>query len=102
MLDGFPLRRESLSLDELDLRLRFGGDFRDRFLRLRSEDDELLLDRDRDLDRDLCRRLERFELIDLLPPPPQLLPPFFFRLPNSSYSESEDSLALYSTTSRSL
>lgn len=103
----FSFLRESLSLDELDFRSRFGGDFRTRFLLLLSdeEDEELLsldlsrdLDLDLDLERDLervSRLLERFELIDLL-----LL--FFFRRPNSSYSESEGSRSLYSTTSRSL
>lgn len=109
--DDFSLRRESRSLDddELDLRLRFGGDFLDRFRRLLSDDDdddELVslrdldlerdLDRERDRERDRSRRLERFELIDLL------LLLFFLRRPNSSYSESEDSRFLYSTTSRSL
>lgn len=99
------LFRESLSL-ELVFRSRFGGDFLNLFLLLRSdeEDEELLsLDLSRDLDLDLerdldreSRRRERFEFIDLL-----LL--FFFRRPNSSYSsESEGSRSLYSTTSRSL
>lgn len=112
MLDGFSfsfsLRRESRSLDdELDLRSRFdGGDFRERFRRLLSddEDDELLsLDRERDLERDLervlSRRLERFELTVLRLP---LFSLGFLRRPNSSYSESEDSGSLYSTFSRSL
>ena len=102
---------DSLSVfDELlDFRLRFGGEFFElRFLLLRSddEDEELLsLERERDRDRDLERdldldrlllRLECFELMDLL----SLC--FFFRRPNSSYSESEDSRSLYSTTPLSL
>ena len=95
------LRRCSFSLDELDLRSRFDEDLRERFLLLLSdeEDDELLsLERDLDLDLErVSRLLERFELSDLL-----LLLVFFFRRPNSSYSESEGSLSLYSTTSRSL
>lgn len=98
-------RRESLSLDELDFLSRFDDDLLDRFRLLLSdeEDDELLSlerDRDRDLDLDLervSRRLERFELSDLLS-----LLVLFLRRPNSSYSESDDCLSLYSTTSRSL
>lgn len=78
---SFSSRLECRSLDdELDLRSRFGvGDFRERFRRLLSEeeDDELLsLDLERDLER-VSRRLERFELKDL-----RLLG--FFLRPNSS------------------
>lgn len=102
LLVDSSFRFESRSLDELDFRLRFGGDLRERFLLLRSDeedDEELSLERDRDLDLERERerlRLERFEFTDLL------LLLFFFRLPNSSYSESDDSRLLYSTTSRSL
>lgn len=97
------LERDSFSLDELDFLARFGDDFFERFRLLLSEedDDEVLSsldrERDRDRERDLERFLDRFELSDLL-----LLLDFFFRRPNSSYSESEDSLSLYSTTPRSL
>lgn len=106
LLEVFSGRRESFSL-ELDLLSRL-GDFLERLLRLLSEDedDELLsLERDlerrrlRDLDLDRERLLRRLDLL--------LLSDFrssrrFLRRPNSSYSLSDESRSLYSTTSLSL
>lgn len=105
MLTDFSGRRVSFSL-ELDFLSRLGGDFLERLRRLLSDDDEdelLSLERDlerrrlRDLDLErLLRRLERLLLIDFRSSRR------FLRRPNSSYSESDDSRSLYSTTSLSL